>query len=185
MDRLRNVRFTKKTSLKFQPIIATDNGSIQVSNISSSNEGSTILLTKNYENGNEIWYKKYGGDSYDKANSIINTKDGGYLLIGSTSSFGNGNYDVYIIKVNAKGKEQWSATYGDFYNEYGNFAEETDTGYIIKGTKQECKSNNMALKDNCKTNVWIITIDKKGNKISDTLKEEIIEKSDYQKEWHK
>ncbi|GGG40881.1 hypothetical protein GCM10011344_47160 [Dokdonia pacifica] len=184
-NRVANIKFVKKTSLEFQPIIPTDNGSIQVTTIASKGKGSNILLTKNYENGNEIWFKQYGGSSYDKANSIIDTKDGGYLLVGFTSSYGNGNYDVYVIKVDAKGKEQWSATYGDFYNEYGNFAEETETGYIIKGTKQECKSNNLALKNNCKTNVWEITIDKKGNQLSDSVQEEIIEKPAYQKEWHR
>lgn len=185
INRVKNIRFIKKTSKEFQPIIPTDNGSIQVTTINSKGSGSSILLTKNYENGNEIWSKQYGGKSYDKANSIINTKDGGYLLVGSTSSFGNGNYDVYVIKVDAKGKEQWSTSYGDFYNEYGNIAQETETGYIIKGTKQECKSNNLALTNNCKTNVWVITIDKKGKKLSDTIQEEIKEKESYQKDWHK
>ncbi|WP_299685748.1 serine hydrolase domain-containing protein [uncultured Dokdonia sp.] len=175
-NRVKNIKFVKKTSLEFQSVIPTDNGSIQVTTIASKGKGSNILLTKNYENGNEIWFKQYGGSSYDKANSIIDTKDGGYLLVGSTSSYGNGNYDVYIIKVANDGKEQWSATYGDFYNEYGNFAEETENGYIIKGTKQACISNNLALENNCKTNVWMITIDKKGNKLSDTLQEEIVEK---------
>ncbi|WP_299768249.1 serine hydrolase domain-containing protein [uncultured Dokdonia sp.] len=185
LNRIKNVKFIKKTSLEFQPVIPTDNGSIQVTTIASKGDGSNILLTKNYENGNEIWSQQFGGKSYDKANSIIDTKDGGYLLVGSTSSFGNGNYDVYVIKVDDTGKEQWTATYGDFYNEYGNIAEETENGYIIKGTKQECKSNNLALEDNCKTNVWVITIDKKGNQLSDTIQEEIIENPDYQKEWHK
>ena len=184
VNRLKNIRFVKKTSLEFQPQITTDTGSIQVTTIGSKGKGSTILLTKNDTSGNEIWFKQYGGKSYDKANSIINTKDGGYLLIGATSSFGNGNYDVYTIKVDAKGKEQWSTTYGSFYNEYGYIAEETDNGYRIKGTKQACKSNNMALDNNCTTNVWMITIDKKGNKLSDIVQEEIKDDDD-QQVWNK
>ncbi|MFC4636346.1 serine hydrolase domain-containing protein [Dokdonia ponticola] len=184
-NRVANIKFIKKTSLEFQRVIPTENGSIQVTTIGSTGKDSEILLTKNDAIGNEIWFKKYGGTSYDKAFSIISTKDNGYLLIGATSSFGNGNYDVYVIKVDQKGKEQWSATYGDFYNEYGYTGQETATGYIIKGTKQFCKSNSMELENNCTTNVWEIVIDKKGTKISDTLQEEIKNRKDDQETWNK
>ena len=47
VNRLKNIKFVKKTSLNFQPQITTDNGSIQVTTIGSKKEGSTILLTKN------------------------------------------------------------------------------------------------------------------------------------------
>ncbi|MEO1652613.1 MAG: serine hydrolase domain-containing protein, partial [Bacteroidota bacterium] len=97
--RAKNNRFRKKSNLKFQPQIATDFGSIQVTTIGSSHgKNSDILLTANHPNGNEIWAKRLGGSSYDKASSILATEDG-YLIIGSTSSYGNGNYDMYVIKT--------------------------------------------------------------------------------------
>ncbi|WP_298898471.1 serine hydrolase [uncultured Psychroserpens sp.] len=175
-NRVLNNKFIKKTNLKFQPKISTENGSINVTTIGSKNgESSQILLTKNYENGNEIWSQQFGGKSYDKASSIINTKDGGYLIIGSTSSYGNGNYDIYVVKVDKKGKKQWSNSYGDFYNEYGYTAELTETGYLIKGTKQNCSSNTDVLNRTCTTNAWFIHIDKEGNEISNKVLEEIKE----------
>lgn len=172
-NRARNNRFKKKTNLKFQPKIETDNGSIQVTTIGSRNgEASTILLTKNYPNGNEIWFKKFGGKSYDKASSILATEDG-YLLIGSTSSYGNGNYDIFVIKTDKEGKKQWQNTYGGFYNEYGYSAEETAEGYLIKGTKQNCTSNSDVLNRECTTNVWFVSIDKNGKEISNKILEEL------------
>ncbi len=63
-----------------------------------------ILLTKNKPNGNEIWHKMFGGKSYDKASSIVETEDG-YLIVGSTSSYGNGNYDIFVVKTDKKGGE--------------------------------------------------------------------------------
>ncbi|RZN84657.1 MAG: class A beta-lactamase-related serine hydrolase [Winogradskyella sp.] len=171
--RAKNIRFIKKTNLKFQPKIETENGSINVTTIGSRNgETSNILLTKNYPNGNEIWSQQFGGKSYDKASSILATEDG-YLIIGSTSSYGNGNYDMFVIKTDKKGNKQWQNTYGDFYNEYGYSAEKTDNGYLIKGTIQNCTSNTDVFNRTCTTNVWFVSIDENGKELSNKVLEEI------------
>lgn len=168
--RALRMTFKKKTNLKFQPKIKTKSGSIQVSTIRGKQTNSSqILVTKNDENGNEIWYKKFGGTSYDKANSIIKAKDG-YLIIGSTSSYGNGNYDMYALKIDTSGKKVWQNTYGGFYNEYGYAAEKTPNGYILKGTKQKCP-NNTDIHRICTTNTWFVSIDKNGKEISNKILE--------------
>ena len=173
--RAQNNRFKKETNLRFQPKIETENGSIQVTTIGSKNgDASDILLTENYPNGNEIWFKQFGGNSFDKASSILATEDG-YLIIGSTSSSGNGNYDMFVIKTNKKGKKQWENTYGGFYNEYGYIAEAKEEGFLIKGTKQNCTSNSDVLNRECTTNVWFVSIDKNGKEISNKILEEITE----------
>lgn len=170
--RAMNIRFQKKTNLKFQPKIPTEGGSIQVSTIGSRRgEGSTILMTKNKPNGNEIWYKRFGGNSHDKASSILETEDG-YLIIGSTSSYGVGNYDMFVIKTDKNGKKLWQNTYGKFDNDYGYTAEKVDNGFIIKGTIQQCDSRDV-LNRKCSINVWFVTIDEEGNKISDNILEEV------------
>ena len=171
-NRVLNNKFTKKTNLIFQPKVKTVNGSINVTTIGSRDDHSSqILLTKNYENGNEIWSKQYGGKSYDKASSIIDTEDG-YLIIGSTSSYGNGNYDMFVIKTDKEGKKIWQNSYGEFYNEYGYNAEILDDGFLIKGTIQHCE-NNTDINKKCKTNVWFVTIDKEGNQIASSILEEV------------
>ncbi|MFP2997640.1 serine hydrolase [Spongiivirga sp. MCCC 1A20706] len=172
-NRVLNNKFLKKTELKFQPKIQVDQGSINVTTIGSRNgESSQILLTKNYANGNEIWSKQFGGKSYDKANSIIATEDG-YLIIGSTSSYGKGNYDMFVVKTDKKGNKVWQRTYGDFYNEYGYSAEKTTAGYLIKGTIQKCSSNSDIVNRDCTTNVWYVAIDNNGEELSNTILEEI------------
>ena len=172
-NRVLNNKFIKKTNLKFQPKIKTENGSINVTTIGSrSGKSSQILLTKNYENGNEIWAKQFGGKSYDKASSIMATEDG-YIIVGSTSSYGKGNYDMFVIKTDKKGQKIWQKTYGDFYNEYGFSSEKTSTGYIIKGTIQKCSSNSDVFNRTCNTYVWFVSIDKNGNEISSEILEEI------------
>ncbi|WP_111682466.1 serine hydrolase domain-containing protein [Winogradskyella tangerina] len=173
LGRAANNRFKKKTNLKFQPQIPTEGGTIQVTTIGSrEGDNSDILLTKNYLNGNEIWNKRFGGKSYDKASSIVATPDG-YLIVGSTSSYGNGNYDMYVIKTDKDGKKEWQNTYGDFYNEYGYTAEVTDKGYVIKGTIQKCTSNSDVFNRTCTTNVWFVSIDDDGKEISNEILDEI------------
>ncbi|WP_282043795.1 serine hydrolase domain-containing protein [Winogradskyella flava] len=172
LGRAKNNRFKKKTNLKFQPKIKTEDGSIQVTTIGSRNgDASDILLTKNYPNGNEIWSKQFGGNSYDKASSILATEDG-YLIIGSTSSYGNGNYDMFVIKTDKKGKKLWQNTYGNFYNEYGYSADKTDSGYLIKGTIQNCTSNTDVFNRTCTTNVWFVSIDENGKELSNQILEQ-------------
>lgn len=172
--RAKNIRFIKKTNLKFQPKIEIEDGSINVTTIGSKDgKTSDILLTKNLSNGNEIWFKRLGGSSWDKASSILATEDG-YLIIGSTSSYGNGNYDMYVIKTDKKGKKLWQNTYGDFDNEYGYSAEKTETGYLIKGTIQNCSSKDV-LNRTCSTNVWFVSIDEKGKELSNKVLEKIID----------
>ncbi|MEO0339339.1 MAG: serine hydrolase, partial [Bacteroidota bacterium] len=171
--RARNHRFKKETNLQFQPKNATEYGSIQVTTIGSRDgDASDILLTKNYPNGNEIWNERFGGKSYDKASSLLATDDG-YLIIGSTSSYGNGNYDILVIKTDKRGKKQWQNTYGGFYNEYGYTAEQTKDGFLIKGTIQNCTSNSDVFNRECTTNVWQVTIDQQGKEISSEILEEL------------
>lgn len=172
-NRAKNNRFQKETNLTFQPKIKTEGGTIQVTTIrSKSGNSSDILLTKNDANGNEIWFKKFGGKSYDKASSILEIKDG-YLIIGSTSSYGNGNYDMFVIKTDKKGNTQWKNTYGGFYNEYTYIAEKTEGGYLIKGTKQDCTSNTNIVNRNCTATIWFVSIDKNGKEISNKILEEV------------
>jgi len=172
-SRVLNNRFTKQTNLKFQHEIPTENGTIQVSTIGSKNgKGFNILLTKNLPNGNEQWFKVFGGKSYDKASSIISTEDG-YLLIGSTSSYGQGNYDVFVIKTDKAGNKEWQNAYGSFYNDYGYTAEVTATGYVIKGTTQTCDGNS-DINRKCTDKIWTIYIDAEGNELSNSVGEKFV-----------
>ncbi len=72
------------------------------------------------------------GDDY--GNCIQQTADSGYIIAGYTTSFGAGNYDVYLIKLDANGDTSWTKTYGDTLNDMANFVRQTrDGGYIIAG----------------------------------------------------
>lgn len=138
-NRIKNVKFERRHSDGANQLKYTaDGGYIQVGTTTASvGKGKgDILLTKNDANGNEEWWRTFGGTSYDKASSVELTSDGGYLIVGSTSSFGNGNYDVWIIKTDRYGNEEWNKTFGKTGNEYGFQAiEDEDGNFKILATK--------------------------------------------------
>ncbi len=83
-------------------------------------------------------------------------------MVGSTSSFGKGNYDIWVIKVDAEVRIIWANTYGDYLNEYGfkiYATTEEDTFQII-GIKQECKTINVS--NECIMKDWKFATDKNG-----------------------
>ncbi|WP_448516390.1 carboxypeptidase regulatory-like domain-containing protein [Pseudothermotoga sp.] len=65
--------------------------------------GEDVYILKLDANGNKVWEKTFGGSYDERAYCIQQTSDGGYIVAGYTSSFGAGNYGVYIIKMDANG----------------------------------------------------------------------------------
>jgi len=80
------------------------------------------------------WETTFGGASADVGQSVQQTTDGGYIITGLTHSYGNGNSDVYLLKTDVNGVEQWSQTFGGTDDDWGNSIQQTtDGGYIITG----------------------------------------------------
>jgi predicted secreted protein len=61
---------------------------------------------------NVLWEKILGGTDDDEAKSISQTQDNGFVIFGSTSSSGLGGVDIWVIKIDSSGNNQWAKTYG-------------------------------------------------------------------------
>ena len=97
--------------------------------------GYDIWLLKLYANGSIAWSKTYGGSYDDKAYSVQQTTDGGYIVAGSTNSFDGGSYDhAWLLKLNSTGGITWQNTYGGYRNDEASSVQQTaDGGYIVAG----------------------------------------------------
>lgn len=84
---------------------------------------------------NEITLKMFGtSQGNDSGMDLKQTADGGYILVGSTQNLDeNNDQDVYIVKIDAQGNEEWSKQYGDDGNDEGKAIEILDDGYLIFG----------------------------------------------------
>jgi len=114
----------------------SDGGYIVTGRTSSFGAGSSdIFLIKTDAYGNLQWAKTYGGASWEYASSAQQTSDGGYIVAGYTNSFGAGNSDFFLIKVNSSGNIIWVKTYGGINDDYASSVQQTlDGGYIVAGS---------------------------------------------------
>jgi hypothetical protein len=74
----------------------------------------------------------FGGGRNDVGEDVQSSSDGGYIVVGSTASSGDGNTDIYLLKVDSFCNYQWSYALGDIGNDWGYSVKETqDKGYIV------------------------------------------------------
>jgi hypothetical protein len=113
-------------------------------------------LLKLDKDGDTLWSKPFGGTGYDGLHAVIEASDGGYLAVGFTESFGAGVKDVYIIKTDSDGNQEWTKTYGGGLQDVGYAACRTTGGYVITGYIDGPSGW-------VKGDAWILKIDEAGD----------------------
>ena len=137
----------------------TSDGGYIMAGYTLSNDGnatgnhglSDAWVVKLSSTGNVQWQKCFGGTADDSANSIQQTTDGGYIIVGYTNSIdgdiSESHYgNAWIVKLSNTGNIQWQKTLGSTNGDYANSVEQTsDGGYILSGSATGTSGDNDAL----------------------------------------
>jgi hypothetical protein len=125
---------------------------------SSGNGDADAWVIKLDGGGNKLWDRTFGGPQEDWAKAVQQTQDGGFIVAGYTKSFGNGDADAWVIKLDGSGNKVWEKTFGGPQEDWANAVRQTqDGGFIVAGyTKSSGKGN---------ADAWVIKLDGSGNKV--------------------
>jgi|WetSurMetagenome_2_1015567.scaffolds.fasta_scaffold128337_1 hypothetical protein len=137
----------------------TAEGGYIIAGSTKSYSSGGLWLIKTDSNGAKEWDRTYGGPNHVKGRYWIqNTSDGGYIVTGSTNLFGKGGWDMWVLKLDSNGTENWTKSFGGLYDDLGYSVQETsDGGYIVAGLT---KSFGVGAND-----VYIVKLDLDGKKM--------------------
>ncbi|QMU31042.1 DNRLRE domain-containing protein [Adhaeribacter radiodurans] len=133
-------------------------------------------IVKSDDLGKKLWDKRFGGTDDDYLNRIIQTKDGGFLLAGSSLSGKNGdktetsrgNRDYWVVKINKEGTKQWDKRYGGSgYDELKKVIQLSTGEYILAGYSNSPAGGDKSQNSQGKNDFWIVKINNTGSKIWD------------------
>ncbi len=140
--------------------IETQDGNYLIvgSTTSFGSGGSDAYVSKVNGSAKEIWDKAIGGNGNDIFLNGIQLKNGDFILVGGTFSFGNGGEDLMVVKVSNFGEIKWTKTFGGSNDERGHAALETSDGdIIVAGHTKSFGTGNL--------DVFIIKLTSDGNEV--------------------
>jgi hypothetical protein len=134
--------------------ITSDGEIVGVGSTAAPGNGNRNLwVIKLNGSGDIVMQKEYGGDGEDEASGLLEAADGGFVVAGSTTSFGFGAQDVWILKLSSSGIVEWQQAYGDSANEAAHaIAAAGDGGFVVAGWTDAPGSRD----------VWVLRLDDQG-----------------------
>jgi len=135
-----------------------DGGYIVAGETDSSGAGGTDLyLLRTDASLNVLWERTFGGPGYDIGNEVRICPDGGFVVVGHTSSNGAGKADLWLLKTDAEGRQVWSKTFGTPEDDWGFAVLLTDGGgYIAAGSSGDIAANQ---------DIFVVRTDEAGNEV--------------------
>ena len=138
----------------------------------TQNKGYDYHILKLDQQGQKVWEKYFSGNQHDYLSSTVSTREGGFLLAGTSYSSSaldkkdksNGSSDIWLIKIDENGEEEWQKTIGTRYSEEAkSVAQTTDEGFVVAGSTNRPKLGYGS------NDVFITKLDKKGKIIGQVI----------------
>ncbi len=144
----------------------------------SNNKGYDYHILKLDQQGQKVWEKYFAGNQNDYLSATTATQEGGFLLAGTSfsslaldkkqKSFGSS--DIWIIKINENGDEEWQQSIGTRYSEESrSVTQTTDQGFVIAGSKSQPNLLQAQGKGFGSKDVLVTKLDKSGKIISQLI----------------
>lgn len=152
-------------------LVELNDGSFILTGYSNSfSSGYNLFVVKIQNNGTHIWTNTFGGDDWDFSYAAYETihSSSGVVLAGETYSYGNGNGDAFLVKIDPNGDTLWTKTFGGAQNDHFNDVIEDKNGNLI------CIGTTSSGTFYGDSDLWIVKTDSLGNLLwdyvwSDTL----------------
>ncbi|MDX1435608.1 MAG: hypothetical protein R3335_02275 [Anaerolineales bacterium] len=113
------------------------------------------FLVKVSPEGDQLWSQTFGGEAEDRLFSIDRSADGGFILTGTTRSFGPGSRNLYLVKTNSAGEQDWMQVFGEDRDDVGHAVRQThDQGFIVTGYTKSFEASDY--------DSWLVKTDETG-----------------------
>jgi hypothetical protein len=123
-------------------------------------EESDIWILKLSSTGAVSWQRKFGWafsqNSNENAHAVEQTSDGGYIVAGTTNTYGAGNKDIWVLKLDSSGNPVWQRTYGGAMDDAAySIVQTNDGGFVLTGFTDSAEPDNR--------DAIVIKLDPNGN----------------------
>ncbi|MDP9958119.1 hypothetical protein J2X97_003793 [Epilithonimonas hungarica] len=145
---------------------------------SNQNQGYDYHILKLDQQGQKVWERYFSGNRHDYLSSTVSTQEGGFLLAGTSYSSSaldkkdrsNGSSDIWVIKIDENGEEEWQQTIGTRYSEEArSVTQTTDKGYIVAGSTNHPTLRQAQGKGYGSKDVFVTKLDKNGKVIGQLI----------------
>jgi len=141
-------------------VISTRKGEIiLVGRTDSYSQDMNVNVMKLDAQGNVTWDRTYGGNETEEATEIIETKDGGFLIVGNSDSYSKNDNesDIWLLKINTNGEREWEKALQtpDIIDEGHSVVETQEGDFIIVGNATTLGNGN--------TDAVMLKVSKKGD----------------------
>lgn len=140
-------------------LVTSDGGFVGAGWTSSKGKGRRdVWVFKLDAAGKRVWERTYGGRASDAAAAIRQTSDDGFVVAGYTESKGAGKRDIWVLKLDATGKQIWDRTFGSAgRDDAAEIIRTPDNGYLVAGLTTGGDP------DGRKT--WLLRLDAQGEQV--------------------